>query len=488
MNDNNEKVQKMSQDSDITNQAASSAQSILDVSSTNTVSVQASAKKSGLNTKILISALIVIGLVGGFATGWIVNKNRSVENEIVETAEDSVARLGIAATVIEGTVEYSQDGETWQKLNAETDLVEGDSIRAAANSRAVLSLDDGSAIRLSAGSAVTLASLVATDVQIQSNGGEVYSRVVASSTRSYTVAVGDALYKAKGTAFRTFDSPTKNGVEVFHSAVEVNTETTITEGSAYFVENEDATKKNIVSSLDVEKLKDDTFLKWCIEQDKKETEFADKLGVLTEVEKPKVVAETPPPPANTTKPVGISLSGSQDGYAANFSWSVNGVDVSSGYKLVRSKSSQTPTYPDNSVAYIEAGKSSYSLFVGDGLTYYYRICAYRGSGCVSYSNAVQVATAKKEKPQVQPGPLTLTISATTASWTVGGTAPYGFKLVMSVAPNPTYPGAEYKKYVESTSTSMFSEITDGTTYYVRVCKYTGDGCTDYSNQVEYVKP
>jgi hypothetical protein len=166
------------------------------------------------------------------------------------------------------------------------------------------------------------------------------------------------------------------------------------------------------------------------------------------------------------------------------------VDVSQGFKLVKSKTSQTPTYPDNTAAYVEAGKTSYSMYLGAGKTYYFRICAYRGSSCESYSNTVTVTTPLKEVEKPTSGPVTLSITGSVASWTYDGTAPHGFKLVISQAPGvPSYGSA-----LKTNFTGSPHEINylDPGTYNVRVCKYTASdyegGCMNYSNQVTHIVP
>lgn len=434
---------------------------------------------------LLALILIVFGYV------VLLNKDAPASQNDNQTMQISEApkKFGVAVGLVEGKVELSPDGGSWNVLDKETELTEGMHVRTAGDGRVVLLIDDGSAIRLSYSSEIELKSLATTDVQVSTLSGEVYSRVVASTDRRYSVMVGSDSYEAKGTAYRTINKDTKKGVEVYHSSVEAsNKNTVISEGNAYFTRLEQKDKENVISQLDLEALKADEFIKWNAQKDKESTDFADKLGVLTEIDKV-VEAPAPPPPAPKPKTSnGIVLKGSQSEYAAVFSWSVTGVDVSKGFKLVRSKKTTTPTYPENSVAYIEAGKTSYTHYDGDGETYNYRICAYRDGTCESYSNSVSVATKKKVKPVVEAGAVSLNIAGNVASWSIAGTAPYGFKLVASTSSAPTYPGADFKKYTDGMSTEMMDGLSSGVTYYVRVCKYTGEGCQDYSNEVTYLAP
>lgn len=448
--------------------------------------------KKPLIKKPILIALIVLLLAGGFAgVYWFALRgDNTVSDQTATSEQNEIQRFGIAAGLIEGVVEYSTDGSTtWQKLESETELKEGDYVRTLADGRLVLLIDDGSAVRLSTNSTVSIKSLDVSNVVVENVAGEVYSRVTASSTRKYSVGVEGTEYTAKGTAFRTINTGTKKGVEVFHSAV-AKGETEVTEGNAFLTVSEQKEKENVVSALDLSALKKDEFIKWNSEQDKKQADFASALGVLTELDKPD---PTPPPvvsPPSSGSKTGITLSGTVSEYSAVFSWKVSGVDVSQGYKLVKSKTSQTPTYPENSAAYIGAGKTSYNLYLGDGKTYYYRICAYRGDSCVSYSNTVTLTTPVKTVEKPTSGAVTLSISGTTASWTYEGTAPHGFKLVISQAPTtPAYGSAFKQNYTGSPHEINYL---DSGTYNVRVCKYTASdyegGCMDYSNQVQIVIP
>lgn len=406
-----------------------------------------------------------------------------------QNEQSTVKKLGVAIGLTEGLVQYSPDAQNWKDVAADTDLSEGDSIRTATDGRVVLLIDDGSAVRLDNSSEVALTRLNVDSVVITNTTGEVYSRVVASETREYIVKVDSETYTAKGTAYRTFNETDKKGVEVYHSAVETKTDKKeVTEGNYLFSKHDQPDKQGTVQALDVEVLKGDEFIKWNSEQDKKVANYANKLGVLTELDKPAAtpVPTAAPTPKTTAKTTGITLTGKQSEYSAVFSWKVSGVDTTKGFKLVRSSKTTSPTYPDNSVTYIEAGKTSYTLYVGDDTTYHYRLCAYREKTCDSYSNTASVATLKKVKEPVVAGPVTLGITGNVLSWTIGGTAPYGYKVVVGTATDPDY-GNNYKKYfTEITGFELpTGDFTPGTPYYVKVCKYSDAGCTDYSNEVIY---
>jgi hypothetical protein len=403
-----------------------------------------------------------------------------------KTTQPTAKEFGVAVGLSEGLVQYSSDIKTWKDLITETNLKEGDSIRTASDGRVVLLIDDGSAVRLDKSSEAKLTSLDTTSITITNTSGALYNRVVPSDTRVYKVAVGNETYKAKGTAYRTFNQADKKGVEVFHSTVEaVTSKKDVPEGSGLYSKHAQVDRQGAVLALDVESIKVDNFLKWNSDQDKKVAEYADKLGILTEIDKPAPAPAPAPKPATTTTS-GISLSGSKSDYSAVFSWKASGVDTSKGFKLVRSSKTTTPTYPDNTVSYIEAGKTSFTLYVGDDTKYNYRLCAYRDGGCVAYSNTVAVTTLKKVKEAVVAGAVSLSNIGSSFNWSIQGTAPYGYKIVIGTSSGPTYQNNFKKLFTESTSYDLSStDLTAGTPYYVKVCKYNDGNCTDYSNEIVY---
>lgn len=444
-----------------------------------------SKKPAGMSKakKLLVIGGVTLLVLTTLGVVFTLNKDRK-DDTVKQTQQSEVKKFGVAVGLIEGLVQYSADAQTWQDLKAETDLKEGNSVRTASNGRAVLLIDDGSALRLDSNSEIKLTSLTTTAILITNTSGELYHRVVASDTRSYTVTVENENYKAKGTAYRTFNEKDKKGVEVFQSAVEAVIEKKeVGEGKSLYTKHAQADKVGVVLALDVESLKNDDFIKWNSEQDKKVANYADKLGILSELDKP---APTPAPAPRPTATAGISLTGSKSEYSAVFSWKITSVDTSKGFKLVRSSSSKTPTYPENTVAYIEAGKTSYTLYVGEDTPYNYRICAYSGSSCASYSNSVTVTTLKKVQETLVPGAVSLSLNGKTLSWSILGTAPFGFKIVVGTTTGPTYSN-NYKKYFTSSTSYDLTNgyLTAGDTYYAKVCKYLNGDCTDYSNEIMF---
>jgi hypothetical protein len=444
--------------------------------------VTTSKPKKAKSFKLVLGLSVLLLLVIGGYFGFAAMSNE--EASVAPTAQQApeVAKLGVAVVVLDGSAQYKIDDGDWALLTTDTELAEGATIITNPGARVVLGIDDGSAVRLNESTSVTLESLAADDVRIINKAGQVYSRVVASERR-YTVSIEDTDYTALGTAYNTINTETNKGVQVMQSSVSIKgVDTAVTEGKQYYVAHAQEALKNKLSDVPVEELKSNSFMVWNLEQDEKNETFKANLGYLQ-----KIKETTPVEPVPEVASPQIKLSASNSDKGVVLKWSLSGVSAPEGFKIVRSKKSTTPTYGKDDATFADAKARSYTWGANEGGLYYYRICAYKPSdkGCTPYSNTVKLESQAILPEQPVQGTVSLTLSGTVASWTDTGTAPHGWKVVVSSAPNPTYGGNNIKTYYTNNSPKTIEGLSDGT-YYVRVCKYTAsqvdNGCTNYSNE------
>lgn len=387
-----------------------------------------STDKTNKRLIILAAISILLIVVIGIAVAWLLKtKDASTGTEHTSSLPTEQPKLGVAITLVDGTTEYMKPGANWQAATASTELKEGDSIRTLNASRAVLTLDDGSAIRLDAGSTIKLISLAANHVKIQQVDGTIYSRVAVNSERRYVVMTSDGTYEALGTAFTTTETETESGVQVYHSSVKTNLSSEpIDEGKQYYKVNRAASLQGKITDIDVDGLVGNDFISWNLSEDEKDPHLADKLGILARIKEraeakererlnaevaareqaEKEAAEQAAKEAEMKKkaeeakqnntPKGPVERGTMTlvNTGGTLRWTYTGKAIY-GYKLVYSKKTTKPTFgKDSSIYFSDIDTMSASLplkNIDDG-KYYVRICAYTADtdpeGCVDYSNFV----------------------------------------------------------------------------------------------------
>jgi len=221
-------------------------------------------------------------------------------------------------------------------------------------------------------------------------------------------------------------------------------------------------------------------------------------GEPTEPPSTGTVVPTQPPSASGSLTItGIADSGPG---MVSVCWSAVG-SFPNGYKLVWAADTEEPVYPGDSYVYVSDPASTCTSAAGvPGVDFYFRVCAYNGSGCSFYSPTVghRYAAVTTEEPGGGTSGNSLSLNSVsasggdsaTASWTATGSFPMGYKLVWSdTNSSPVYPGDNYN-YISDpgTTSASLSGLSSGVTYYVRVCQYTGGGCTNYSNTITYTHP
>ncbi len=440
--------------------------------------VQPAAKPPFFKQKrVFIPALAALVLLLGTGAYFLLGRNDGADSQDL-----SSHMLGIAVTVLDGKATASRDGETWHELTVRSRLNEGDFVRTDAGSRVVLSLDDGGAVRLDESTAIRLASLSAEAVRVEQRSGSVYSRVVASD-RSFVVEVDDMSYRALGTAFQTTNTATEKGVRVLQSSVQFD-DITVAEGKQYYTIHTDNLYVEKLTDISLDELRSNGFLLWNLEQDEKDSHFKNKLGYWEKIKSANV--STDPAPAGAS----LALEVANNSKGTVLSWTVTGVTAPDGFKIVRSQSSVVPTFGRDEAQHVSSPSArSFTWSGAKSGVFHYRLCVYRASDstCSVYSNTVTIEAVIVAPEAVAPGAVNLSLSEDMINWTFAGTAPHGFKVLVSSSENPVYPkDAEYF----GNGPYTLKPRAPGT-YYVRVCKYTASdeisgGCTDYSNQVLWV--
>ncbi|GAB4286626.1 MAG: hypothetical protein Kow0081_4590 [Candidatus Dojkabacteria bacterium] len=430
--------------------------------------------------------------MGLLALGLVVVSTAALGAISLQTISNN--NLGGEVVFLEGTAEYRNGDDGWKDLQTNSSIKENQEIRILGEGKLIINLDDGSAVRLSGNSTIAFTSLDPENVVISNIAGDVYTRVVKAD-RSFAVKVDEVTFKSLGTAYMTFNKETEKGVEVFESKVAViegtTTNVVIEEGNKYYIKKQDAPEatKQIIK-LSQEEILNDEFIQWNKEQDSQNAEYAKNLGIF----------DDPVIPSGT-----ISATATQVENGIKVSWTIENMNPTQGFKVVKS-TNENPTFGTDESFYLsDPNAREFTYEIKDGQTYNFRVCQYTGNDCVNYSNNVSAAAPlKAEQPAPAPAPSPSPAPTPTASISLGGHSDAnginlnwvpanvdvskGFKVVYSKTNSaPTY-GVDTSKYVDGGTRSITIPLKDGKTYYFRVCRYTGNGCDTYSNTMTITAP
>ncbi|MDZ7798780.1 MAG: FecR family protein [Patescibacteria group bacterium] len=443
-------------------------------------------KKSSYLPYVLTLVFILV-IIGGYMAYQLYFTEEEVTNTntVAEEVEEKT-EIGATFSYLEGVVEYKEPNGQWARASLNDNLFESYSVEIVGEGKAIINLDDGSAVRLNSNAGITLTSMDPNNIIITNDKGEIYSRV-AKLERTYQIKAMDVVYQSLGTAFSTVNNEGEKGVEVFESSVKVigeGNETVVAEGEKYYIEKKDKPEEvKVVKEIDQEEVKNDAFVMWNKEKDQSEKKELGFLDFKKEEENNKAEEDDTGDDTNTnsntntsTEETGsIVLTGSASDNGVSLSWTATGLDVSHGFKVVRSLE-ENPVYPGSYYVYLNKGENkSYQWELKDGKTWHFRVCQYLGSECGVYSNDI-IVTAPETSSTSE---ISLTMSAKAEStgvglWWTDLSSMAGFKYYKVVRSKTNadlrYPDDGYITALGKSNTSYRDKLAvNGTSYYYRIC-------------------
>lgn len=353
---------------------------------------------------------------------WLVGGIAAVA--IIYFAGNLMKTSGVSAKLVfqEGEVQVKSGPDSeWKKVETDSKLKKLDEIKTMEGAKAIISMNDGSIIRLDEYSRVILTGESGNIDIIQTDGGS-YHRVAKNDKRKYEVEFTgiEGAKKTKiesvGTGFWVKKIGTEVSVGVLESSIvykkEGESDISVDEGQKVEVENSQATKKDIDSD-DL----DDGFISWNLEQDKKKglsvSNFVNIKLAQKSQENGNVGNETENSGAenensaeNSESSAGgeskLVLTAEAVKEGVKLTWQLEGGSAPDGFKIVKGNSAD-PAYPGSYYRSLKSNETrSYLWDTADGKTYHFRVCIYDGSsGCKVYSNDVSVETMKKDKDQLK---------------------------------------------------------------------------------------
>ena len=325
---------------------------------------------------------------------------------------------GVSAKLVyqEGTVEVKKGGEgEWEKVENDAKLKKLDEIRTLEGSKAIISFDDGSLVRLNEFSRIILSAESDKTIVIQTDGSS-YHRVATTEDKTYEVQLSgidgmqeDSKITAQGTAFWVEKiGATELSIGVLESKVvytQASAETGLDEGQKMLINYQE--NKTETKEVSLEDLQED-FISWNIEQDqKKELAISSyvRLKLASAPEESEAMEETTEEEdseENTSEETGLVLTGEASSSGVVLKWNLNGVEAPNGFKIVKG-STMNPEYPGSYYRSVRSSETgSYTWDVTDGETHHFRICVYDGStGCDLYSNDLEIEAKEVDKSEAE---------------------------------------------------------------------------------------
>lgn len=439
---------------------------------------------------ILAAVLLVVGVFAVIlSTGNGSDDNFANEDHV--EIDDSSPKATMTLTLQQGTLQTKDEDGNWVDVSGDFQPEEGDALRTiGATSRAALTIEDGTTIRIDANSEIELTSLNSERIVIRHIEGYAYSRVLLSEERTYTYIVesNNAQYEAQGTAFKTIASGDEQAVEVYQGSVlETSFNEEPKEGEKLTVKNRaEPSKDGQIEKLDIEEVKQDQFILWNKDLDEQDENFKNSLGFLKDFEAPE-----------------INITSHEEGQTVLLDSNANEGTIEftgnteKGATLTVQSKSQGGSSPIN-VGLGANGEFTTPVLNAPLGSSVFEFVSKDRTGNTTTKN-IRINFQRKSAPVGGTGNVILMVEdynilddRVETSWAITGSleAKDGYQIVYSKSKNPTYPSDKSSK-VNSTSKSFDgADFESGKTYYFRVCVYDKDDdkCANYSNQDEVTIP
>ncbi len=187
----------------------------------------------------------------------------------------------------------------------------------------------------------------------------------------------------------------------------------------------------------------------------------------------------------------LNFSAKSTSSGVKLTWDEYDDDMDS-YKILRSTSDSTPTYPSQSYQHISySDTTSYTdTSVTDSKKYYYRLAVYLDGEVTLYSDTITI-TYNEDGNDDSDDSSDLNFSAKSNSsgvkltWDEYDDDIDSYKILRSTSDSsPTYPDQSYKS-ISSTSTTSYTDtsVTDGKKYYYRLAVYYDGDVELYSDTI-----
>ncbi len=326
----------------------------------------------------------------------------------------------------EGEVLFTENGAIWEFADVGTTLNYGATIKTGDKAKAMIQCPDGSFIRLSENTELKVNSVVATGILLTQNSGKTFHRLKNMGSNLYQInALGNTI-KATGTAFDLSVNPVDQriNVKVFEGEVNVTladgtTQTSVSKGREITVDAKSTVAPSPVD-ISADYANSDWFL-WNKTEDLKlgyELRFGSSAETAAPTPSDNAAVGSTQPTGTSTKPTtpkttstapktstvpatgtssckpSLSLKRGLGGVGIQLNWTTCKNDDFQFYKVVRSTTNSSPSYPSNP-ALVTSSNSFFGAYwdknIAIGQTYYYRVCVVERLNKVGCGNVAKMS-------------------------------------------------------------------------------------------------
>lgn len=361
--------------------------------------IPASSEKIQKSSKVLLILGMMSVILATFVISYLayLRISKSKSSQPATSQQTKTETFEAKATFVEGDIWFLKDGRKTQVLEGDI-FKEGDYLETGTPAKLTLELTNGSSVRLSENTKITISDFTKASTVLDQDQGVVFVRVT-QGTGEFKVVAGDVEVTALGTAF-SVEKDEEVQVGVYESGVlvkENDKEVEVQEGKEWKQGATEAVKLNTQSLADSE------FLQWSMDQELKRIEseiIAEIQKTVTSENKEEIKQALENANIDKKELLKQAFEGSAQGTVSSItlqgtkeadgsvklSWSANGL-AQNGYKVVWSRNSGV-TYPGDGRTSNPLYGYEKHLLMKPGTTWYFKVCEIIGEGCGVYSNEV----------------------------------------------------------------------------------------------------
>jgi len=451
-------------------------------------------KANPLKWLIIAVIFIVIGvLLYWFYINYFSRIDFSKEIDELMAEDDAIEELAnvllVNLSIVNGTVSADINNQGYKNISKNTILHQGDKVKTGLSGRAVLTLENGSIVRMNSNTEIILENLAVDNIYLKQLSGRTYHSFKKQG--EYKIESLNVRVTALGTKFEFITNLDRQFLAVLDFSnkllVEISDKDGLLVGSRLQANEKalidlQADKNNLLKleEFDSESLASEEWYKWNFDMD-------NNMGKITQPED----EDDEPDFSVTDESLELAAEAKED--SISLSWSVFNQPNFESYQIIKSETDQNLKYPETEVIKSSFSKSYNSYVdndVEEAIKYYYRVCIIKVDDMIVCGNVSSAEIAKEEPDSIPPVTpnlsASISVKGVSLTWPINNEEDFKeYRVVKSLTnPLPVYPQDGFMVIKAKGSETWLDNqvnITSPGTYYYRVCSLDQTDNTACSN-------